>query len=54
MKWYEFIALVIAASLILYVVFGPWLSIMDIHRSIDRLTDKLDEILKENKKYHES
>ena len=31
----------------LYIVLAPWLSIMDISKSIDRLTDCLDKLISE-------
>ena len=47
MKWYEALAISVLLCLIVYVVIAPWLSIMDIHKSIDRLTDELREWRKE-------
>lgn len=41
MKWYEIIGTTVLLIVILYVVLGPWLSIMDIPKSIDRLTDEI-------------
>ncbi len=41
------IAISIVTLVILYVVLAPWLSIMDIHKSIDNLTDELREWRKE-------
>lgn len=41
MKWYEIIVVTVILCIILYVVFAPWLSIIDIHKSIDRLTDEI-------------
>ena len=41
MKWYEFIGYTVLLIVIMYVVFVPWLSIIDIHKSIDRLTDEI-------------
>ena len=39
---------VIALTLVcLYIVLAPWLSIMDISKSIDRLTDCLDKLISE-------
>ena len=49
MKWYEALALSALLYLIVYVVIAPWLSIMDIHKSIDRLTDELREWRKERR-----
>ena len=41
MKWYEFIVYTVLLIVIMYVVLAPWLSIIDIHKSIDRLTDEI-------------
>lgn len=41
MKWYEVIGATVILFPIIYVVFAPWLSIIEIHKSIDRLTDEL-------------
>ena len=41
MKWYEVIGSTVIVVAILYVVFAPWLSIIDIHKSIDRLTNEI-------------
>lgn len=41
MKWYQVIGIIVWLCLIVYVVIAPWLSIMDIHKSIDRLTDEI-------------
>ncbi len=41
MKWYEVIGVTVVLLVIFYVVFVPWLSIIDIHKSIDRLTDEI-------------
>ena len=41
MKWYEVIVAIVIICVILYVIFVPWLSIIDIHKSIDRLTDEI-------------
>lgn len=49
MKWYQVIGLIVWASIILYVVIAPWLSIIDIHRSIDRLTDEISKWREESK-----
>lgn len=47
MKWYEVIGVSVLLCLIVYVVIAPWLSIMDIHKSIDNLTDELRKWRKE-------
>lgn len=49
MKWYEIVAASVVLCVILYVVFAPWLSIIDIHKSIDRLTDELRKWREEQK-----
>lgn len=49
MKWYEVIGVSVAISIIMYVVFAPWLSIIDIHKSIDRLTDEIRKWREEKK-----
>lgn len=49
MKWYEVIGVSVALSVFLYVVFAPWLSIIDIHKSIDRLTDEIRKWREEKK-----
>ena len=41
MKWYEVIVATVILCVSLYVVFAPWLSIIEIHKSIDRLTDEI-------------
>ena len=41
MKWYEVIGVSVVICVVMYVVFAPWLSIIDIHKSIDRLTDEI-------------
>jgi len=41
MKWYEIIGASAVLIIGLYVVFAPWLSIIEIHKSIDRLTDEI-------------
>lgn len=41
MKWYEVIVVTVILCTIMYVIFAPWLSIIDIHKSIDRLTDEI-------------
>lgn len=49
MKWYEVIGSTVVLLVIMYVVFAPWLSIIDIHKSIDRLTDELRKWREERK-----
>ena len=49
MKWYEVIGVTVVLIAILYVVFAPWLSIIDIHKSIDRLTDEIRKWREERK-----
>jgi len=49
MKWYEVIGVSVALIVIVYVVFAPWLSIIDIHKSIDRLTDEIRKWREERK-----
>ena len=49
MKWYEAIIVTIGLCIIIYVVFVPWLSIIDIHKSIDRLTDEIKKWREERK-----
>lgn len=41
MKWYEIIGAAVILFVIIYLVFAPWLSIIEIHKSIDRLTNEL-------------
>lgn len=41
MKWYEALAISVLLCFVVYIVIAPWLSIMDIHKSIDRLTDEI-------------
>ena len=41
MKWYEIIAVTVILVVFAYIVLAPWLSIIDIHKSIDRLTDEI-------------
>lgn len=41
MKWYEVIGATVILLVSLYVIFAPWLSIIEIHKSIDRLTNEL-------------
>lgn len=41
MKWYEVIVVTVTTCVISYVIFAPWLSIIDIHKSIDSLTDEV-------------
>lgn len=41
MKWYEIIGYTVVLIVIMYVVLAPWLSIIEIHKSIDRLTDEI-------------
>lgn len=49
MKWYEVIVVAVILSAIIYVVIAPWLSIIDIHKSIDRLTDEIRKWREERK-----
>ena len=49
MKWYEVIGGTVILVAIIYVVFAPWLSIIDIHKSIDRLTDEIRKWREERK-----
>lgn len=49
MKWYEVIGATVILFTIIYVVFAPWLSIIEIHKSIDRLTDELRKWREERK-----
>lgn len=49
MKWYEVIGASVVLIAIMYVVFAPWLSIIDIHKSIDRLTDEIRKWREEKK-----
>lgn len=49
MKWYEVIGASVGLIAIMYVVFAPWLSIIDIHKSIDRLTDEIRKWREEKK-----
>lgn len=49
MKWYEVIVATVILFAIIYVVFAPWLSIIEIHKSIDRLTDELRKWREERK-----
>lgn len=49
MKWYEVIGVSVVLIAILYLVFAPWLSIIDIHKSIDRLTDEIRKWREERK-----
>lgn len=49
MKWYEVIGWTIVLIVIMYVVLAPWLSIIDIHKSIDRLTDEIRKWREERK-----
>ena len=49
MKWYEVIGVSVVLIAIMYVVFAPWLSIIDIHKSIDRLTDEIRKWREERK-----
>ena len=49
MKWYEFIGATVLLTVILYVFLAPWLSIIDIHKSIDRLTDEIRKWREEKK-----
>ena len=41
MKWYEALGISVLLCFAVYIVIAPWLSIMDIHKSIDRLTDEI-------------
>lgn len=50
MKWYEFIAISVLLCLAVYVVIAPWLSIIDIHKSIDSLTDEIRKWREEGKR----
>lgn len=49
MKWYEVIGTTVILLVIMYVVLAPWLSIIDIHKSIDRLTDEIRKWREEKK-----
>ena len=49
MKWYEVIGAIVLLIVIMYVVLAPWLSIIDIHKSIDRLTDEIRKWREERK-----
>ena len=49
MKWYEVIVVSVVLCVFVYVVFVPWLSIIDIHKSIDRLTDEIRKWREERK-----
>jgi len=41
MRWYETLLCCILLCFVVYIILAPWLSIMDIHKSIDRLTDEI-------------
>ena len=43
----DYICIAILAIVCVYIVLAPWLSIMDISKSIDRLTDCLDKLISE-------
>lgn len=49
MKWYETIAVTVILCVFAYIVLAPWLSIIDIHKSIDRLTDEIRKWREERK-----
>ena len=49
MKWYEVIGVTVLLIVIMYVLLAPWLSIIDIHKSIDRLTDEIRKWREERK-----
>lgn len=49
MTWYENIAVTVILIVIMYVILAPWLSIIDIHKSIDRLTDEIRKWREEKK-----
>ena len=49
MSFWTKIAISIVTLMILYIVLAPWLLIMDIHKSIDNLTDELREWRKERR-----
>lgn len=49
MKWYEVIGVTVVILVIFYIVFVPWLSIIDIHKSIDSLTDEIRKWREERK-----
>lgn len=49
MKWYEIIVVTVILCIILYVVFAPWLSIIEIPKSIDRLTDEIRKLREKEK-----
>ena len=49
MKWYEVIGGTVILCTILYVVFAPWLSIIEIPKSIDRLTDEIKKLREKEK-----
>lgn len=44
MKWYELIIITVVLCVVLYVIFAPWLSIIEIPKSIDRLTDEIRKL----------
>ena len=50
MKWYEVIGGAVILVTIMYVVFAPWLSIIDIHKSIDCLTDEIRKYREDKKR----
>ena len=45
----DYICIAILAIVCVYVVLAPWLSIMDISKSIDRVSDRLDGLRAELK-----
>ena len=47
MKWYETIAVSILFAAFVYVIIAPWLSIMDIHKSIDKVANRIAELTDE-------
>lgn len=49
MKWYEVIGVTVLLIVIMYVFLAPWLSIIDINKSIDRLTDEIRKWREERK-----
>lgn len=48
MKWYEALGIAVLSCIAVYIVIAPWLSIMDIHKSIDNLTDEIRKWRKES------
>lgn len=49
MKWYQAIGIAILSVIVMYVIIAPWLSIIDIHKSIDSLTAEIRKWREETK-----